>query len=218
METQTNPYSTSTIYKISCLNTAKSHIFYIGGTTNLNNRKTGHFYSCRDKRRKNRSLYKFINENGGFNNFCFTILGEYNLKNKSELIAKEEEYIRKFNPSLNMNHANRNRQEYRNDNRERVRYINGKCYRKYRDKNRQKRRDDYRKNKKLALATARLYYLKNKDKIDKLRKRKVKCLCGCETARTRVSLHRLTEKHKLHLSIAFNNNKLFIKQKNLHNN
>jgi len=218
MDTSTNRYSTSTIYKISCLDSSKSHIIYIGGTTNFINRQSSHYYALNDRRKKDRTLYKFMKENGGFNNFCFTILGEYCLNSKAELIKKEEEFIRLYSPKLNMNHAARNRTEYRNENKEMVRKINSKCYRKYREQNKVKRKANYQINKEKQIAVAKLYYIKNKKKLDILRKMKINCLCGCSTARTGCKNHRETEKHKLHIAEVFNNNKLFIKQKNLHNN
>ncbi len=218
MSIETNRYSNCTIYKLGCLDINKSHMFYIGGTTNLMNRKSAHYYSCRAKEKKNRTLYKFINENGGFNNFYFTILGTYNLSSKAELHKKEEEFIRQYKPQLNMNHSYRTREEYVKENRDNIRKINAKCYNKYREKNKQKRKESYMKNKEIQIASAKLYYLKNKEKMDKIRKMKVTCLCGCKIARTTVCDHRKTNKHRLQLSNVFNNNKLFIKQKNIHNN
>ncbi len=110
-------YKNSLIYKIYCKNDYITD-FYIGSTTNLYSRKTSHKSDCNNKKRKhyNRKVYKFIRENGGFENWDFIILENYKCKNKKELNKKEAEYIKKLKPTLNKELPGRTNNEWKKDN------------------------------------------------------------------------------------------------------
>ena len=97
------------IYKIYCKDTDISDC-YIGSTKNLINRKTQHKCYCNNSncRKYNYKVYKFIRENGGYNNFDYQILEEIYL---GDLKQYEREYIENLKPSLNKLLPNRTGKE-----------------------------------------------------------------------------------------------------------
>ena len=95
-------YSKSIIYKIYCNDSSITEI-YIGSTTNFKLRKCQHKSACyNDKSKKiNMKIYKFINDNGGWDNFSMIPIIEYPCENKIQLLIKEEEYRKELNSNLN---------------------------------------------------------------------------------------------------------------------
>ena len=92
-------FKLGTIYIINCKDESVSDC-YIGSTQNLLLRKYQH--SWKTTTNSKYKLYEFMRDNGGYNNFEFTILEE-NIKfiEKKELLIKEQEYINFYKPSLN---------------------------------------------------------------------------------------------------------------------
>lgn len=78
---------------------------YIGSTINLCSRKKQHKSVCKTPENKsyNFKVYKFIRDNGGFDNFEFSIIKEIEINNKTELKQHEAEQYNLLNPSLNCN-------------------------------------------------------------------------------------------------------------------
>ena len=92
------------IYKIYCKDTDISDC-YIGSTKNLYNRKRTHKYKSKID---NFKLYKFIRENGGYNNFDYQILEEIYI---GDLKQYERKYIENLKPSLNSDIPGRSQKE-----------------------------------------------------------------------------------------------------------
>ena len=104
---------TTHIYKIVCKDENVKE-FYIGSTYNLTARIGNH---KSNSKKSNFKLYKYIRDNGGWLNFNLIILETFECEAKNrDKEAKEEEYIRNFNPTLNTNHPKRTKKEYYNDN------------------------------------------------------------------------------------------------------
>lgn len=99
-------YSKTMIYKIACKDTRITE-FYIGHSTNVHQREISHKARCNEKNKcSNNNLYKCIRENGGWNNWTMEILDHYpQCKTFIEATAREQEWISKLNPTLNMNEA-----------------------------------------------------------------------------------------------------------------
>ncbi len=92
-------YHKTSFYVIKCKNQDVKDC-YVGHTVNgLSKRLINHKSAC--KTFPNRKLYKFINENGGFDNFTFELLEECCLNNQLEAIEKEQFYCNKEGASLN---------------------------------------------------------------------------------------------------------------------
>ena len=116
-------YSKSIIYKLCCKNPLITDI-YIGSTTNFRNRKYNHKTSCNNNSQKNKkynsNLYKFIRDNGGFENFDMIMIEEYSCENKKQLETRERYYIDLLKSKLNKNIPTRTLQEHYNDNKNKI--------------------------------------------------------------------------------------------------
>ena len=88
----------SVVYQIYCLNPIITDV-YVGSTTNFTVRKNNHKYSCKKSCYK---VYKFIRDNGGWENWNMVIIKKYpNLTERYQLLKKERKWIKKMNPTLN---------------------------------------------------------------------------------------------------------------------
>ena len=92
------------IYMIKCKDENITDC-YIGSTINLCSRKKSHKSVCKTPENKsyNFKVYKFIRDNGGFDNFEFVVLKEVEVNDKIELKQHEAEQYELFKPSLNCN-------------------------------------------------------------------------------------------------------------------
>ena len=99
-------YSKTMIYKIACKD-ATIMDFYIGHSTDVHQREISHKQSTNPNHCKSHyKLYKCIRENGGWENWTMTILDHYpQCETFIEATAREQEWISKLNPSLNVNEA-----------------------------------------------------------------------------------------------------------------
>lgn len=97
-------YSKTIIYKICCKDQIISDI-YVGHTTNFTQRKNQHKTLCYNKNDKNynQNVYKFIKDNGGWDNWKMIQIKEYCLKNKREAESTEQSWIEQLAPILNTN-------------------------------------------------------------------------------------------------------------------
>jgi len=95
-------YSQTIIYKICCKDPSINEI-YIGHTTNFTNRKHNHKSNCRNSNLNNYNLflYKFIRENGDWDNWSMIQIEYYNCSNKREAEMRERYWIETLKPKLN---------------------------------------------------------------------------------------------------------------------
>ena len=102
------------IYQWKCKNRVESLVegsnapfcndFYIGHTNNYEKRKQEHIKSCNNSKTKNHfcKIYQCIRANGGIDNWEMVILEQFCANNRKEAELKEQQYIDKMKPSLNM--------------------------------------------------------------------------------------------------------------------
>ena len=83
-------YDQSIIYKLRCKDTNITEI-YVGSTTNFKHRKYCHKSRCNSVTLKgyNLKVYKFIRDNGGFENWCMIEIEKYNAIDKRDLEKRE---------------------------------------------------------------------------------------------------------------------------------
>jgi len=172
-------YSKGLIYKLCCKDPTIEDI-YIGSTTNFRNRKYTHKSMCNNSYYLdyNNKVYKFIRENGGFENWDMILIQYYSCSRKKQLEAKEREYIETLKPTLNTNIPTRTKKEYNEDNKiNRLEWVNNN---NDKIKNNQKK---YRDN--------------NKDKIKEKRKIKIECIyCKNIVAKDTLKRHQQSLKCK----------------------
>ena len=133
-----------------------------------------------------------------------------NCKDKYELQARERFYIEN-NDCVNRQIPNRTQKEYREENKEYLKEWFKENYKANKEQYKENRREYYQANKEQIRETNkewhkknkeqhnkknREYYEANKDKVNARAIEKIKCECGCEIARTNVTRHRKSEKHK----------------------
>ncbi len=174
-------YNNSYIYKICCKDTEIKDI-YIGSTTNFTRRKCRHKSSCNNEncRDYNFKLYKFIRENGNFQNWDMVLIEEVKCDNKLQLHKIEREYIEKYKSSLNevipyITEEERkiHKKKYQETNKEKIKKykkeynINNKIKLKEKSK-------EYREYNKIKLKEKKKkYYENNKERINEHNKKYV---------------------------------------------
>jgi hypothetical protein len=135
-------YDETIFYKIVC-NDINITECYVGHTTNFIKRKQYHKGSCNNENDKafNYNIYKFIRENGGWENWDMVMIEKSKCENSLDAKKKEREYIEQLKASLNMNIPSRTKKEHYNDNKE---FIIEKC-KKYVENNKVKVAENHKK-------------------------------------------------------------------------
>lgn len=95
-------YSNTIIYKITCKNPEITDK-YVGHTIDFSKRKYAHMNNTNSERSPcyNLKLYKFIRDNGGWDNWKMDIVNFYNCTNLREAKAKEQEHYIELQATLN---------------------------------------------------------------------------------------------------------------------
>lgn len=106
-------YSKTIIYKLCCKNPEIKDI-YVGHTTDFRRRKCQHKYCCSNENttKYDYNVYKFIRDNGNWDNWDMIMIEEHSCQNKLEAERKEREYIENLNATLNQVIPSRTRGEY----------------------------------------------------------------------------------------------------------
>ena len=134
-------YTNTIIYKICCKDVSINDI-YVGHTTNFTQRKQNHKSNCCNSNLKNYNLYvyKFIRENGGWNNWSMIQIEECNCNNRREAEMRERYWIETLKSTLNC--------------------INPITTKEEKEKQKQ---DWYEENKEQILQKAKVNYEENKE-------------------------------------------------------
>ena len=189
-------YSRAKIYKIISNQTDD---IYIGSTTNFKQRKSGHKGKCNNLNspKYNCNVYKFIRENGGWENWDMVLVEYYSCETKLELEKKEREIIEKLKPTLNKNIPTRTDKEYREDSKEKK----AKQSKKYREENKEK----ISKRKKIWCEEnkekIKIYREERKEEIREKKKEKMTCECGAIIRKNDIGKHLKTIKHKNYINL-----------------
>ena len=112
-------YENTCFYKIVCKDLAVSDL-YVGHTTDFVNRKSEHKRNATNSRRRafNYPLYKFIRDDGEWDNFDMILIDRCKCVDALDARKKEREYIELLNATLNSHIPNRTKTEYYVDRRE----------------------------------------------------------------------------------------------------
>ena len=176
-------YQKGLIYKIVCKDT-NINDFYVGSTCNFNKRKADHKLKCNTETSKhyNLPIYRFIRNNGGWNNWSMVEIEKYKCNDKLELLKKERDYIELLKPTLNKYIPYRRKDE-------REKYIdewnkNNKDYFKT-DKIKQQKKEYYEKNKESILNRVKNYGCNL-----------VTCECGVKLLKKSLYHHKKSKGHQ----------------------
>tara|TARA_R110000796_G_scaffold249829_1_gene378067 strand:+ start:459 stop:1004 length:546 start_codon:yes stop_codon:yes gene_type:complete len=174
-------YSKCCVYKICC-NDISVKDCYVGSTTNLVQRRRAHKNICNNEKDKgyNYYVYKFIRNNGGWNNWGVVLVQEYpDCKCREELLKFERHHTEILGATLNKQVQGRTKEEYYQDNKESLLKKN-KVY----HQNNKEKRNEYSKE----------YHQNNNEKIEcEFCKSLVR---KCNIARHQKSLKCLAEQNK----------------------
>jgi hypothetical protein len=164
-------YSKTIIYKLCCKNLDVKDI-YIGSTCNFTRRKNGHKTDCHNQNYKkyNTKVYKFIRENGGFDNWEMIMVEEYPCDNKLQKVKRERYWCEELKSTLNTEVPGRDIKEWYQDNREKI----SKREKEYQKNNAEKIKEhkkEYQKNNAEKIKEYKKEYDKNNsDKIKEQKK------------------------------------------------
>ena len=181
-------YSKSVVYKICCKD-ADIKEFYVGSSCNLYNRKRRHKTGCTYVfgTEYNLLVYKFMRDNGGWDNWEFEILENYEAKDEKDLIKRERHWFDNLKPTLNTNIPARTKDEHK---------LYKKNYQLEHKEQTKERDKAYRQEHKEEIAEKnRVRYEENKEKISEQRKEKVTCECGSILTKTHLPRHKKSTKH-----------------------
>jgi len=161
------------VYKIYSKDTEDPNV-YIGSTNNYKKRMWDHKTRCNNHEVYGHHyfLYKYIRQNGGWDNFQSEIIHEFECKDDKEKRMMEQEYINRYSFGLNswkafstVDERKEYEKEYREANKEKI--------------------NEY----------ARQYREDNKEKIAAKGKIKFTCECGSTFRKADKSKHEKTKKH-----------------------
>lgn len=105
-------------------------IRYIGSTTNFTHRKSQHKTNCNNPNKNHSApIYKFIRNNGGWDDFKMILIENYKCKCSNELRAREQHFFNEFKPTLlNFDSPMRSHKQYREDNKQKISIRGAKYY------------------------------------------------------------------------------------------
>jgi len=160
-------YENGVIYKLKHNLDYDDENIYIGSTTNFKHRKNDHKTCCNNINQKGHNLkvYKYIRENGGFDEWIMIQIQEYPCNSKKELETRERYYIDLFKSTLNKVIPTRTDKEYKQNNCDKIAEYLKEYRQNNRDKITEKRKVFYQDNRDKILEKNKEYRQNNRDKI-----------------------------------------------------
>ena len=172
-------YSKTFIYKLCCRDPTITDI-YVGHSTDFKSRNKKHKeYSNNINHKKSNSYnYRFIRENGGYENWIMIKLYDYPCNSKREAEKQECKTMIELNATLNTYKPFRTEEEKK------------EYEKQYRQDNQIKIIEYSKKNRKSILEQQKEYRQNNKTEISERKKIKVKCqFCNCEVRKDGIIKH-----------------------------
>ena len=190
-------FTKAKIYKIT--NDFNNDV-YIGSTCNILTKRFSH-HKAVISTEQHRPLYKLMAEIG-FERFRIELIENYPCKDKYELRQREGHYIREMG-TLNICIAGRTNKEwcaeFRKENKELIKEKGQEYYQQNKEIINQKHQNYFHEHAEERRKQKQEYRSKlsdeKKEEIDKRKKEKIKCDCGCMVARSDIAKHKKTKKH-----------------------
>ena len=185
-----NKYSNTIMYKIVCKDPTIIDL-YVGHTTNfIQKRKWGH--KTKYNQNKNCNLYKFINENGGWDNWDMIEIEKYPCKDANEARTRERYWYEELKATLNGQTPIQTRKDI---------LLRSK---KYYENNKEvciKRVKEYTElHKKEKLEYAKNWRKEHREEQLEKQKQKTECECGGRYTNNHKQRHFRTDIHTNYLS------------------
>ena len=146
-------YAKTIIYKLVHKDDLNDEYIYTGHTTEMTKRKNKHKSDCTNPNSNNynQKKYKYIRENGGWDEWLMIEIEKYPCKDKPEAVARERVIQAEMKAKLNRDIAGRTKKEYRQDNIEDKKEYDKKRYLDNRDNILEKKKQLYQDNREKRL-------------------------------------------------------------------
>jgi hypothetical protein len=181
-------YSKGFIYKLCCLDVNVKDI-YIGSSTNFKERRKGHKKRCNNEKQKSYNIYvyKFIRDNGGWDNWTMIELYKYPCNDKRELECEENRMMNELQSQLNSQKAYRTEEDI-------VEYDK-KYYEEHKEEMNIKIKIYQEEHKEEIKIKKKIYNENNKEKIKIKNKEKIVCdNCGVITRKCAIARHKKSQR------------------------
>ena len=165
---------------------------YIGQTQNFHVRLQNHKTSCNS--RPTYKIYKFINS-VGWDKVKYQILETVDEESRLQAKKRERFYIDLLKPSLNKIIPLRDGKTYFEDNKQEIYFKRNIANKGRREEQKRKSLEWYHLNKDKIKEQRNEYYKKNCNKISKLNKIQLGCLCGLKMNYSSKYDHIKSKKH-----------------------
>ncbi len=164
-------YSRTIIYKICC-NDVNITDCYVGHTTDLIKRRNQHKSCCNNSNKKefNFGVYKFIRDNGGWDNWSVVPIEEYKCENVNQAKIRERYWIEELKSSLNKQMPTRTKKEYCEEKVDKLTDYFKQYYESNKENFKEKRKQHYEKNRDKINEKHKEYRKNNIEKIKEQRK------------------------------------------------
>jgi len=148
-------YAKTIIYKLVHKDDLNDEYIYTGHTTEMTKRKNHHKSVCNNDSKKeyNQKKYKYIRENGGWDEWLMIEIEKYPCKDRPEAVARERVIQTEMKATLNSDIPGRTDKEYK--------------------------KEYYENNHEKLLEYQKEYRQDNHEKIKEQQKQKITCECGC---------------------------------------
>ena len=176
------------IYKLIKKDATNDDIVYIGSTEDINDRMSKHKHSCNNLNsyKSNYKVYKYIRENGGWDEWTYEIIDEVEVALRDDASKYEGDYILKYDATNKLNDVvagrclGKTKNEYHKEkyerNKEQILQRQKEEYERNKNVILQKRADYYQRNKEQILQKTNEYHELNKEQINERRRERRKQL------------------------------------------
>ena len=185
-------YQNGIQYKIVC-NDPSITDCYNGSCCSLKDRKKTHKNQSLNPNCKeyNLKVYRFIRENGGWDNWTFIQLEVFPCNSKQELVKREREIFDVLKPTLNTNSPTLDVVKKKHTKAK----NNAKYAEEHKDEIAAYKKKYETEHKNEIAAYQNKYETEHKNEIAAKRNEKIKCVCGCEVTKRNISTHMKSAKH-----------------------
>jgi hypothetical protein len=196
-------YNKTIIYKLCCKDVGITE-FYVGHTTNFNQRKREHKKCCVNEENKDYNIYvhQFIRNNGGWENWDMVLIENYSCENRLDALKRERHWIETLQAKLNKVIPTRTKQEYRENNQEEIKQKK-KEYRENNQEEIKQKKKEYRDIHKEEIRKKKKDY---RDTHKEELYRVFLCECGINYTHTHKSRHIKTKRHQDFITVNSLNN------------
>jgi len=195
---KTSDYSKGFIYKIVC-NDITIPNTYTGSSVDWVKRKANHKSCCNNTESlaHNKYLYKFIRENGNWENWKMVKVCDYACETKFQLESEERKYMELFKSDLNKNIPTRTQKEYRLNNKDHLDLMTKMYCEENKEEINAKRKLYRETNAELLNEKQKTYYLNNIKKIKEREQKPYICACCNKSLSTQHKSRHEKSKHFL---------------------